>query len=209
MVKSRAVLSVLGLICGLAAVLSTVSCGALDLTTDAAGATQPAVATDEALTPTQWGPLSAADKKLLILVKQTSIREITTSQWAEKWSVSPLVKQAAEMIITQHVQLENEDADVAAKLGITLPDQPSADMLTWMNKLKTERGETFDVDYTNTLRQGHGLALILIATVRADTQNTLMRSFADSAHDFVQNHIQMLEKTGIVNYGALPIPSAS
>lgn len=73
----------------------------------------------------------------------------------------------------------------------------------------TERGATFDADYTNTLRQAHGAALILIATVRADTQNSLMRTFADSTRDFVQNHIQMLEKTGIVNYPTLPVPSVS
>jgi len=203
---SRAALSVLGTICGLVAVLSTAACGALDLTADPA---QPAAVADQSLTPTPWGPLSAVDKKLLMLVRQTSIREITTSQWAEEWSASPLVKQAAEMIITQHVQLENEDADVATKLGITLPDQPSADMMTWMNKLKTERGAAFDADYTNTLRQAHGAALILTATVRADTQNSLMRTFADSARDFIHNHIQMLENTGIVNYPMLPVPSAS
>jgi predicted outer membrane protein len=203
-VKSRASLSVMVSVCGLVAVLATASCGALDLSTDAAPA-QPVA--NQGLTPTQWGPLNAADKKLLALVRETSIREITTSQWAEKWSASPLVKQAAQMMITQHVQLQNEDVDVATKLGVTLPDQPSADMLTWMNKLGTERGTTFDADYTNTLRQAHGAALILIATVRADTRNSLMRAFADSAREFVQNHIQMLEKTGIVDYPALPVPS--
>jgi predicted outer membrane protein len=163
----------------------------------------------EDLTPTRWGPLSAADTKLLTIVRQTSLREITTSKWALQRSSNPKVKQAAQMIINQHVVLDSKDLALAAKLGLQLPDKPAPDMQVGIDRMRTEQGQTFDTDYVNTLRQAHGVASILLANVRADTRNTLVRPFADFAANFIHNHIVMLEKTGLVDYTKLPVPSAS
>lgn len=59
---------------------------------------------------------------------------------------------------------------------------------------------------TNTLRQAHAEALILIAKGRADTRNTLLHSFAEQAGEFIRTHIQVLEATGNVDYAMLPVP---
>jgi putative membrane protein len=166
-------------------------------------------ATTEDLTPTKGGPLSPVDKKLLTIVRQTSLREITTSQWALKRSSNPRVQKAAQMIIDQHIVLDKKDLALAAKLGVKLPNKPAADMQIGIDRMRTEKGNTFDADYVNTLRQAHGVASILIATVRADTRNIYMRPFADFAGKFIHNHIVMLEKTDIVDYTELPVPSAS
>ncbi|GAA3439061.1 DUF4142 domain-containing protein [Kutzneria kofuensis] len=165
--------------------------------------------TAPALTDTRYGPLSAADMKLMTLVQETSIREITLSQWALQRSTNPQVRAAAQMIVTQHVQLQKEDLAAAAKLGVTLPDRPSADMQVGIDRMSQESGKTFDTDYANSLRQAHGEAFILIAQVRADTRNSVVRPLADSANDFIKMHIQVLEKTGDVDYSQLPVPDAS
>lgn len=196
-------------LCGVLTVLST-GCSAMSQASTPAPAptTTSTSAQDEALTSTPYGPLSPADVKLMTLVRETSLREITTSQWALQRSTNPMVKQAAQMIISQHVTLQNEDLAAAAKLGVTLPDQPSPDMQVGIDRMRGETGKTFDDDYANTLRQAHGQAFILIAQVRADTRNSVVRPLADSANDFIKMHIQMLERTGDVDYGQLPIPQA-
>ncbi|MDF3293246.1 DUF4142 domain-containing protein [Streptomyces silvisoli] len=163
--------------------------------------------TDLSLRSTSFGPLSAADQKLLALVRETSLREITTSQMALKKSSNEGVKQAAQMISKQHVELEQRDLDVAGKLGLRLPDKPSPDMQVGIDRMRGENGTAFDDDYVNTLRQAHGEALILISKVRADSQNSLVRSFADLADGFIKMHIQALEKTGDVDYSKLPVPT--
>jgi predicted outer membrane protein len=188
-------------LCGVAVVLSTTACGS-----GQAVVTSPPPTTTAALASNQYGPLSAADMKLMTLVQQTSIREIELSQWALQRSANPQVRAAASMIVTQHVQLQKEDQQAAAKLNFTLPDRPADDMQIGIDRMSKENGKTFDDDYANTLRQAHGEAFILIAQVRADTRNTVMRPLADSANDFIKMHMQVLDKTGDVDYSQLPIP---
>lgn len=158
------------------------------------------------LTPTRWGPLSKADEKLMTIVRQTSLREITTSRWAEQRSANPRVRQAAQVIIKQHLALQRRDLAIASRMGMRLPAKPSTDMQAGIDRMRNERGRTFDLDYVNTLRQAHAQALILISTVRADTRNSLVRPFAGTANDFIKTHIEVLERTGDVDYTKLPVP---
>jgi predicted outer membrane protein len=164
------------------------------------------VASDESLTPTAFGPISAVDKKLLAVVAQTSIRENTTSEWALERSQNPQIRAAAQTIITQHKDLMAKDMSLSAKLGLPVPDKPSAQMQEGIDRMRDETGTTFENDYVNTLRQGHAEALILLNTVRADTRNSLVRSYSDLAESYVMTHIQMLEKTGDVDFSKLPVP---
>lgn len=101
------------------------------------------------------------------------------------------------------------DLQAAKTLGITLPGKPAPDMQVGIDRMRDETGVVFDTDYTNTLRQAHGEAFILIAQVRADTRNSVVRPLADAANDFIKTHIQVLEKTGDVDYTQLPIPAVS
>jgi predicted outer membrane protein len=212
MAISRTVRTSVGVICASAAVwtfavyIGDSSSPSRPATSTTAG-TAPSQADAAQLTPTSSGPLSAADVKLLTIVRQTSLREIITSQWAEQRTANPMVLKAAQMMISQHTVLQSKDLDVAEQLGLTLPDKPSADMQTGIDRMRTETGTTFDTDYVNTLRQAHAQALILLAKVRADTRNSLVRPFAELANGYITNHIQMLEATGDVDYAKLPIPT--
>lgn len=174
--------------------------------TPAAGA--PDTGASQQLTPTRFGPLSATDTKLLDIVEQTSIREIITSKWALQRSTNPRIKQAARVIISQHVVLERQDKAVAKKLGLKLPNKPAPDMQVGIDRMSHEKGKTFDKDYADTLRQAHGQALILLSTVRADTRNTLVRPFAEFAANFIMTHMRKLEQSGDVHFSKLPIPQA-
>jgi predicted outer membrane protein len=174
----------------------------------AAAAAAPEPTADErTLTETQFGPLSPVDRKLLSLVQQTSIREITTSIWAQERSANPAVREAARVIITQHKDLEAKDGDISTRMSLPVPDQPSPDMQQGITRMQAETGETFDRDWVNTLRQAHAQALILVSTVRADTRNSLVRPFAGLAGDYIKTHIDLLEKTGDVDYAQLPVPA--
>ena len=166
----------------------------------------PATLTENDLTQTPYGPISPAGKKLLTIVQQTSLREITTSTWALQRSSNPAVQEAARVIITQHKDLEARDTDISTRMDLPIPREPSPDMQAGIDRMRGESGETFDRDYVNTLRKGHAEALILVSTVRADTRNTLLRPFADVATDYIRQHITLLEKSGDVDYAQLPVP---
>ncbi|HEY3465103.1 MAG TPA: DUF4142 domain-containing protein [Amycolatopsis sp.] len=165
-----------------------------------------AAPTEASLTETPFGPISPAGRKLLTIVQQTSLREITTSTWALQRSANPAVREAARTIITQHKDLETRDTDISTRMGLAVPTQPAPDMQIGIDRMRGESGEEFDRDYVNTLRKAHAEALILVSTVRADTRNTLVRPFADLAGDYIKTHINLLEQTGDVDYAQLPVP---
>jgi predicted outer membrane protein len=167
----------------------------------------PATQTESDLTETAFGPISPTARKLLTIVEQTSLREITTSTWAQQRSSNPAVREAARVIITQHKDLENRDTDISTRMNLPVPAEPAPDMQAGIDRMRTEFGETFDRDYVNTLRKAHADALILVSTVRADTRNSLVRPFADLAGDYIKTHINLLEKTGDVDYAQLPVPN--
>ncbi len=210
-VKSRTARVALSAVCGVAAVSFVAACGSVSpdggVQSGSGGGQQAVQAADQSMTPTPYGPLSAADKKLLSLVKETSLREITTSQMAMQRSSNPRIKQAAQMIIGQHIDLMDRDQTAANMVGLQLPDKPSPDMQQGIDRMQTENGQQFEDDYTNTLRQAHGEALVLLSKVRANTQNSVTRQFSDVASQFIKMHIQALEQTGQVDYSKLPIPS--
>jgi len=162
--------------------------------------------TEANLTETPFGPISPAGRKLLTIVEQTSLREITTSTWAQQRSSNPAVQEAARVIITQHKDLEARDTDISTRMNLPVPREPSPDMQAGIDRMRGEFGDTFDRDYVNTLRKAHAEALVLVSTVRADTRNSLVRPFADLAGDYIKTHINLLEKTGDVEYAQLPVP---
>ncbi|WP_329045698.1 DUF4142 domain-containing protein [Amycolatopsis sp. NBC_01488] len=166
-----------------------------------------AAADEGTLSETPFGALSPVDRKLLSLVEQTSLREITTSIWAQERSANPAVREAARVIIEQHKDLETRDKDISTRMNLPIPGQPSPDMQVGITRMQTETGDVFDRDYVNTLRTAHAQALILVSTVRADTRNTLVRPFAGVAGDYIKTHIELLEKTGDVDYASLPVPA--
>ncbi|HEY2950049.1 MAG TPA: hypothetical protein VGJ53_16910 [Micromonosporaceae bacterium] len=57
---------------------------------------------------------------------------------------------------------------------------------------------------TDEFSAGTGFA----AAVRADTGNVMVRAFADRVMQVVLDHITVLERTGLVRYATLPLPSA-
>ncbi len=68
-----------------------------------------------------------------------------------------------------------------------------------METVKATSGKEFDSTAVNIMRITHGQIFPVIAKIRANTRNTLIRQLADQANDTVLDHITVLEKTGLVN----------
>jgi putative membrane protein len=64
-------------------------------------------------------------------------------------------------------------------------------------------GADYDKTFVLRLRAAHGQVFQLLAKARAQTENTVMRSFIESGMKFVNTHISLLESTGLVPRRAL------
>jgi predicted outer membrane protein len=157
-------------------------------------------------TQTQWGPLGPADRDLLVMVRQTGLSGGSTGQQAQRQGSNPQVRTVAKRISVDYGDLDNQVRSVASKLGVPLPDSPTTQQQGWMKELSERSGSEYDRMFAQRLRLTDGEVLPAITAVRAGTRNELIRSFAASAAALVNRHMEVLERTGLVDYSRLPVP---
>lgn len=153
---------------------------------------------------TAWGPLTPADRDLVVKVRLACLWEMSTGQQMQQQATNPAVKEAGRKISAEHTDLDQKTRDVADKLGVLLPSTPSAQQIAWMKEITAATGSDYDRIAVQRLREAHGIVLPLLASVRVGTRNDLVRAFAIEGQEYVKRHLSYLESTGLVNYSALP-----
>jgi putative membrane protein len=154
-------------------------------------------------TQTRWGPLDDQDRDLVTKVRLAGLWEAPTGQQAQQRASSPRVKEIGGMISTEHLKLDEDVRQVADQLQIVLPSKPNADQQRWMAELSGLSGDAYDRHFVFRLRAAHGKVFSLIAAVRANTENSLVRDFAITANAAVLRHMSYLESTGLVEYSKI------
>ncbi|MCK2221127.1 DUF4142 domain-containing protein [Actinomadura sp. ATCC 31491] len=155
-------------------------------------------------TQTSAGPLTAADRDLLIKVRQAGLWEMPAGDMAQTRAEAQRVKEVGRLIMEDHKKLDAMTVQTAKKLGVAIPDEPNADQQRWLAQLAAESGPAFDKDFANLLRAAHGKVFTVVAGVRAGTRNAEIRKFAQEGINFVMRHMTLLESTGLVDFGQLP-----
>jgi predicted outer membrane protein len=159
--------------------------------------------------PTKYGPLSALDRDFVTRVRLAGLWELPAGQQAEQKGTTQAVRTAGEHLVQGHTFLDARVRDVAARLGLALPNQPNAQQRQWLATLDAAQGEEYDRDFANLLRSAHGKVFAVVAQVRATTRNSLVRALADDANATVLDHIKVLEATGYVDFDALARDAAT
>ncbi|MGW1618489.1 DUF4142 domain-containing protein [Streptomyces sp. NPDC002172] len=147
------------------------------------------------------GPLTEADRDFVVKVRSAGLWEYPVGQKASKKGTTKAVRNAGEHLVDGDASLDAACRNVADQLGITLPNQPSPQQQGFASRLNAESGKQFDTDMATTLRATNGQLLTTIASVRSTTRNSLVRALADQANDTVLDHITVVEKTGLVDFG--------
>jgi predicted outer membrane protein len=152
---------------------------------------------------TRWGRLSATDRSLLVAVRQAGLWEIPAGQQAQQRAASPRVKEVAQMIAEQHARLDEDTRNVARRLEVVLPNEPSQQQKFWLAEMTDRFGAEYDRTFVLRLRAAHGKVFGVIAQTRAKTENSEIRAFAERALKYVNTHMTLLESTGLVSKSAL------
>ncbi|WP_433855069.1 DUF4142 domain-containing protein [Streptomyces kronopolitis] len=149
------------------------------------------------------GPLTALDKVFLTKVRQAGLWEMPAGRLAQTHASSEAIKRAGMHLLEGHSKLDELDREDSAALSVPIPDQASAEQQGWVEQLKKAKGRDFDQLFVDLLRASHGKIFITIGEVRATTKNTLIRRLATQANNTVQDHMDVLEDTGLVKDSTL------
>ncbi|MCS7481088.1 DUF4142 domain-containing protein [Umezawaea endophytica] len=158
---------------------------------------------------TPLGPISAADKDLLIKVKQASLWEGPVGEEAQTRSQNKRVREVGLQIAADHRKLDELLATLASKMKVPLPATVNPTQQTWIDELRGLNGKAFDTAFANRLRSAHGQGFGEVAKVRMGTRNQSIRDFAQATNNIVAKHMTMLESTGLVTQAGMsdPVPA--
>ncbi|WP_405823339.1 DUF4142 domain-containing protein [Streptomyces sp. NBC_01390] len=162
-------------------------------------ATKAAALTGETVN-TQWGPLTPLDRDLIVRVRLAGLWELPAGQQAMTRSTNAAVKEAANHLIVGHNDLDKRARTISAQLNVPLPSQPNAQQQGFLDQMTSASAADYDKVWANLLRTAHGKIFPIIATVRNNTRNSLVRQLASDANQTVLDHITILEKTGLVDF---------
>ena len=152
---------------------------------------------------TEWGPLTAADRDLIVRVRLAGLWELPAGQQAIERAPSQAIKEAGDHLIVGHTDLDKRVRIIAAQLGVALPNVPNEQQQGWLQEMSAASGAEYEYKFANLLRAAHGKIFPAIGAVRNTTRNTLVRQLASDANQTVLDHITMLEKTGRVDFDAI------
>ncbi|OLE29905.1 MAG: hypothetical protein AUG44_02585 [Actinobacteria bacterium 13_1_20CM_3_71_11] len=158
--------------------------------------------------PPNDAPLTASDKDFLVRVRQAGLWEGPAGQQAQTRSQSQAVKDAGQHMMAGHAELDAKVLAIGTQLNVPLPSQASDAQRGWLAEMAATRTpQDFDQVFANRLRAAHGTVFALVAQVRTGTRNSIIRAFAQRVMEVVLDHIRMLERTGLVDFGKLPQPA--
>ncbi|CAL9369583.1 hypothetical protein C1708_28410 [Streptomyces sp. DH-12] len=155
---------------------------------------------DRVVANTNYGPLTEEDRDFVVKVRAAGLWEHPLGLLAMERGTTPEMKEAGEHLVVGHGRLDASCRRIALELGITLPNQASPQQQGFVETVKATNGKEFDSTAVNIMRVTHGQIFPVIAKIRANTRNTLVRQLADQANDTVLDHITVLERTGLVNH---------
>jgi predicted outer membrane protein len=148
-------------------------------------------------------PLLPSDVDLLVKARLAGLWEMPAGRMAEEKGTTERVREIGKAIADQHVRLDELCVNAANTFGVQLPTEPTNLQKVWLKEMEEASGKEFDRIYVDRLRDAHGAIYPVIAMVRASTRNAAVRKLADQASGFVDNHMLLLESTGLVDYTTL------
>jgi len=140
------------------------------------------------------GNLSAADKHFVNEAAEGGIAEVELGQLATNKASNQKVKDFGQKMVDDHGKANDQLKDCASKLGISLPDHPSAMQEAEKAKLSAYSGAHFDKAYMAGMLKDHRADIAAFKKEAAGGQNPEIKQFAKSTLPTLEEHLRLAEE---------------
>ncbi|WP_433243243.1 DUF4142 domain-containing protein [Streptosporangium sp. CA-135522] len=132
------------------------------------------------------------DSRYLMQAHRSNLAEIAAGKLAEGKTRAGDVRSIAETLVSDHTKLDKKLQQVAQRLNVTLPTDPSARQQAKAKELSGLSGAEFDKAWVKAMINGHRAALI--ATKREISNGSVpqVKALARSAEPIIQGHLDKL-----------------
>ena len=159
-----------------------------------AGAGLALTATGVAGATTTTAAPNAVDRAFLVGAHQSNLAEIAAGRAAQQKATTDVVRQHGEIFIRDHTRLDANVRQVAARLGVELPNAPSPAQQAQLAAVSAQSGAAFDRAWLTQQLASHRASLALGNTELAQGADATVKGLASASAPVIKMHLSMLEQ---------------
>jgi putative membrane protein len=107
---------------------------------------------------------------------------------------SDAVKDFGNRMVKDHSKANDQLKDVAANLGVTVPDKVNAKEQAMIDKLSAMSGAAFDKAYAKEMVNDHKKDIAEFETADKEVKNADLKKFIDDTVPVMKDHLDTIQK---------------
>lgn len=135
---------------------------------------------------------SSQDRSWLVAAHQSNLSEIQSGNLAAQSGHSAAVRNAGQMLASDHQSLDAKLKPVAQQLGVKLPDHPNLEQRNEMKTFKSESGMKFDETWAHDEADGHVKAIEMTESEINNGSVPQVKQLAQSTLPILKKHLRTL-----------------
>lgn len=138
----------------------------------------------------QTETISEQDKTFLKGQQETNIAEVALGKVAIERATTETVRELAKKLMADHQQVMELNRALSTKLGLPVPEQPSAEQQATGEKVKAQTGAAFDAAYVAAQIEGHTKSISKAQQEISSGSHPEVKAFATDYAPKAQMHLQ-------------------
>ncbi len=134
--------------------------------------------------------MSDQDKTFLKGQQETNLAEVSLGKVAMERATSEKVRELAGALVSDHQQVLELNRALSTKLGLPVPEQPSAEQQATGDKIKAQSGAAFDAAYVAAQVEGHTKSVSKAQQEISSGSHPDVKAFATDYLPKAQMHLQ-------------------
>lgn len=135
---------------------------------------------------------STQDTQFLQSIHRVNLFEVSAGKLAQQKGANQQVKDLGAKFAKDHSKLDQTVQSTAQSVGVTLPDQPTADQQAVLNHLKGLSGSAFDTQWISVQLIAHQQAIDVTETEIQQGSDPTVKQVAQNALPVLQEHYRAL-----------------
>jgi putative membrane protein len=138
----------------------------------------------------QSDTISDQDKTFLKGQQETNIAEVQLGKVAIERATTETVRELAQKLMADHQKVMELNRALSTKLGLPVPEQPSAEQQATGEKIKAQTGAAFDAAYVAAQVEGHTKSISKAQQEISSGSHPEIKAFATDYAPKAQMHLQ-------------------
>jgi putative membrane protein len=138
----------------------------------------------------QTDTISEQDKTFLKGQQETNLAEVALGRVVIDRATSDTVKELATKLVADHQQVLELNKALHTKLGLTAPEQPSAEQMAKGEEIKSKSGAAFDAAFVAAQVEGHTKSISSAQKEISSGSHPDVKAFATDYLPKAQMHLQ-------------------